>query len=408
MSETGIHNLLVIGLDVVSLAASARSAGYHIYAVDYFGDQDLKRVCNENLSLITQRQGQTCGYLSKHFDPKALLKLAKELFEKKKIDAALLSSGLDDSSDVLLELNDFIQIIGNSPQTIRKVRSKMEFFKQLKCLGIPHPRTAVAENFEEARKMSRDIGYPVVVKPTWGFGGVGIRKVKNAHELKLVFREIFPFSQRILIQEYISGIPASVSLISSADAALILTLNKQLLGMPELGQKEPFGYCGNMVPLPMKTTTKKMCDDIAEKIASHFNLVGSNGIDLVISKKGIPHVMEVNPRFQGTLECVERVLAMNIVDAHMKACLQGTLPTIRRKSMNFCVRLSLYARQRSVAPDLNAFEEVRDIPLPKVIVEEGEPLCSIVIEGQTRISSFRRAKMIAERIYNLLQSPTYR
>jgi len=408
LSETGIRNLLVIGLDVVSLADSARRAGYQIYAVDYFGDQDHKRICNENLSIIKQRPGKTCGYLAKHFDPKALIKLAKELIKKNKIDAALLSSGLDDSSDILYDLNDLIPIIGNNPQTVHEVRNKIEFFKQLKCLGIPHPKTALAQNVEEATKMSRDIGYPVLAKPVSGFGGAYIRKVKNSHELKSVFGDIFPLSQKIMIQEYIPGIPASMSLISSANAALALTFNEQLLGIHELGQKEPFGYCGNVVPLYIKTATKVRCESIAERIASHFGLVGSSGIDLVISKRGVPYVIEVNPRFQGTLECVERVLAMNIVDAHLKACLQGILPSIKKKLMAFCVRLILYARQRSVVSDLNTFEEVRDIPLPKVIIEEGEPICSIVVKGTERIPSLRKARTKAERIYNLLQSRTDR
>lgn len=403
MSGTHTPHLLVTGLDVVSLATSAGRAGYEVYAIDYFGDQDLKRICSENLSIITQRQGQTCGRLAKHFDPKALLKLAKELIRKEKIDAALLSSGLDDSSDILFELNDLIPIIGNDPQTIHKVRNKIEFFQQLKRLGIPHPETALAQNFEEARKISKDIGYPVEAKPVSGFGGAGIRKAQSFYELKSLFQDIFTPNQKILIQEYISGISASVSLISSQNAAVTLTLNEQLLGMLELGQEEPFGYCGNVVPLLIEATIEANCKRIAEKIASHYGLVGSNGIDLVISKRGIPYVVEVNPRFQGTLECVERVLGMNIVDAHMKACVQGTLPSIKKKSLSSCVRLILYALQRSVVPDLNSLEEVRDIPLSGAVIEEGEPICSIVVEDTTRISSLKRAKRIAKFICNLLK-----
>jgi len=394
---------LVTGLDVVSLATSARRAGYEVYAVDYFGDQDLKRVCSKNLSIITQRQGQTCGRLTKHFDPKALLKLAKELMRKEKIDAALLSSGLDDSSDILLELNDLIPIIGNNPRTIQKVRNKIEFFQQLKRLGIPHPKTARAQNLEEARKISKDIGYPVEVKPESGFGGVGIRKAQNFYELRSIFQDVFTPNQKILIQEFISGIPASASLISSQNAAVTLTLNEQLLGMPELGQKEPFGYCGNIVPLLTEATIMANCKSIAEKIASHYGLVGSNGIDLIISQRGIPYVVEVNPRFQGTLECVERVLGINIVDGHMKACVQGTLPSVKKKPLSLCVRLILYALHRSVVPDLNVLEEVRDIPLPGVIIEEGEPICSVVVEDTTRISSLKRAKRTAKLVYNLLK-----
>jgi predicted ATP-grasp superfamily ATP-dependent carboligase len=402
MSETGINKFLVIGLDVVSLASSIKKAGYNAYAIDFFGDLDLKRICNRNLSIIKQMPGQTCGNLANDFDPKVLIKLTKELINKEKIDGVLLSSGLDDS-DILFELNDLIPIIGNNPQTINNVRNKSDFFKQLSRLKIPHPEIASAENFEEAKKASKDIGFPVVIKPLTGCGGAEIKKATNPEELKAAFHTVRKSHQRMVIQEHISGIPASLSLISSARATATLTLNEQLMGMSELGQKEPFGYCGNLVPLSVETQIYINCRKIAEEIASLFNLKGSNGIDLVISKDGTPYIIEVNPRFQGTLECIERVLQINIVEAHLKACLQGTLPSIKRKSRSFCIRLVIFARQHSVVPNFTCFDEVRDVPLPKVIIEEGEPICSIIIEGKNRFSSINRARIKAEQLYNLLQ-----
>jgi len=406
LTEEGIRTLLVIGLDVVSLADSARRAGYRVYAVDYFGDQDLRRVCRESRSIVTQRTGQTCGRLGKDFDPKVLLQLTKDLLKRHTIDAALLSSGLEDSPDVLFELNDLVPVLGSPLDVVEKVRGKIEFFQELRRIGIPYPETATAENLEEARKKSKDIGYPVVVKPSRGFGGVGIRKARNPQELEQAFRDAFLLDEKVLIQEHISGKPASTSMISSTKEAVTLTLNEQLLGVRGLGQGEPFGYCGNVVPLLTDKTVENRCKSIAGKIALHFRLAGSNGIDLVISKEGTPCVIEVNPRFQGTLECVERVLGMNVVEAHVEACAQGTIPMLKKKPSVFCVRLILFAQKRSVAPDLSVFEEVRDIPVPGVIVEEGEPICSIVMEGANRDSLLRRARRKANLIHKLLK-PIY-
>jgi len=392
-----------MGIDVVSLAASARRAGYQVCAVDYFGDQDLKRLCHENRSIVKQRIGETCGQLDKDFSPEALLQLAKDLLRRVEIDAVLLSSGLDDSSDVLFKLDDLIPILGNHPNVVKRVRDKMKFFEELERLGIPHPKTAIAENFEEAKGEAKNIGYPVLVKPLRGFGGAGIRKAENSQELDQAFLDASRLDDKVLIQEYISGMAASASLISSANGTVTLTLNEQLLGMSESGQREPFGYCGNVVPIQINKAVADRCKGIVERVASHFNLVGSNGIDLVISREGIPYVIEVNPRFQGTLECVERTLNVNIVKAHVEACVQGKLPITEKTPLAFCVRLILFAPQRSVVPDLSIFKEVRDIPLPGVIIEEGEPVCSIVVDGANRNSSLRKARMIAESIRKLLQ-----
>lgn len=392
-----------MGIDVVPLAASARRAGYQVCAVDYFGDQDLKRLCLENQSILKQRIGETCGQLDKDFSPEALFQLAKGLMRKVEIDAVLLSSGLDDSPEALLELDDLIPMLGNHPNVIKMVRDKMKFFQEIERLGILHPETAIAENLEEARGGAKNIGYPVMIKPSRGFGGVGIRKAENPQELEQAFQEASLLDEKVLIQEYISGIAASASLISSANGAVTLTLNEQLLGMREMGQREPFGYCGNVVPLQVNEAVADRCKGIAERVASHFNLVGSNGIDLVISKEGVPYVVEVNPRFQGTLECVERTLNVNIVKAHVEACVQGKLPILEKNPSAFCVRLILFAPRRSVVPDLSVSEEVRDIPLPGVIVEKGEPVCSIVVEEANRESSLRKAMTTAESIRKLLQ-----
>lgn len=403
MYEENIRNVLVIGLDVVSLASSARKAGYQVYAVDYFGDQDLKNLCRKTRSIIKQRARETCGQLNTNFSPEALIQLTRDLLKSNEIDAALLSSGLEDSPEVLFKLNDLVPIIGNPPDVIQKIRNKTQFFRELECLGIPHPETATAENFEEVREKSKDIGFPVVVKPSRGFGGAGVREARNAQELQQAFRDAALFDNKVLIQERVSGTPASASLISSTDKAVVLTLNEQLLGMREVGQREPFGYCGNVVPLSVTVAIADACKSVVEKVVLHFGLVGSNGVDLVVSEEGVPYVMEVNPRFQGTLECVEKVLRTNIVEAHVKACVQGKLPTIVRKPSIFCVRLILFAPQRSITPDLSTFEGVRDIPLPGVIIEEGEPVCSIVTEGTSRDSSLRKARKIIESIHKSLQ-----
>jgi hypothetical protein len=402
-AEANIRSLLVIGIDVVSLATSTNKAGYQVYAVDYFGDQDIKRVCRKSRSIIKQKAKESCGRLSIDFNYKTLLQLVKEISKEHKIDATLLASGLDDFPDVLIEINDLIPILGNNPDIIKRVRNKTTFFQELKHLGVPHPETAIVEDFGEAKSKSKHVGYPVVVKPSCSSGGMGVRKVRNTQELERAYKDASFFSEEVLIQEHISGTPASASLISSAKGIAILTLNEQLLGMQEVNQCEPFGYCGNIVPLPATKTVTDACEGIVKKIASYFSLVGSNGVDLVISKEGAPYVIEVNPRFQGTLECVERVLGINLVKAHAKACIQGTLPKALKEASVFCTRLILFASQCSVVPDLSVIDEARDIPLPGVVVEQGEPICSIVAEGTDRDSSLRKAKNIVKLIRSSLK-----
>ncbi len=404
MKEADAQNLLVLGVDVTALAISANKAGFNVFAVDYFGDLDLKKVCKKTLSIVAQERGKSCGRLEANFSPNALLDLAKQILTTHQMDAALLASGLEDSPRVVTELNDLVPIVGNHPRTIKKVRDKTRFFHELKNLGVHYPKTVLAESIEHGKRAAKDIGYPVLVKPQTSLGGAGIRKVKDRSGFETAFQQIASSSSKaVLVQELVSGMDASVSLLSSKEATIVLTLNEQLLGIQEVGQIEPFGYCGNVVPASVNKEIINTCDSVVQKIASYFDLEGSNGIDMVISNDNVPYVVEINPRFQGTLECVERSLGLNLVEAHMKACNQGSLPVLSEKaSACYCVRLILYAKQRSVVPNLSCIKEVRDIPAPETIVEEGEPFCSVVVQGQTRNITLRKAITSAEHIYGMV------
>ncbi len=403
MTELGPRNLLLIGVDITSLARSAKRAGYKVYAVDYFGDQDLRRFSDDFFSVIDQMEGGSCGRLNVDFDAETLLEGAKEISNRNRIDAILLSTGLDDSPGVLYELSMLAPIVGNSPKLIRLVRNREEFFRELKRLHVPAPQTALVEGFPEASSASKDIGFPLLVKPVEGFGGADITKVENPDELRRSLQNSSRESRRIIIQEYIPGLPASASVVSSKNKSVTLTANEQITGYTTYGQMEPFGYCGNIVPLSVSEGICSKCKELAEEVITHFELVGSNGVDFVISRDGVPHVIEVNPRFQGTLECVEKVLGLNLVETHVNACAKGVLPKAPNLISRYCTRLILFALHQSIAPDLSRYPEVRDIPFPGVIIEKGEPVCSIVAEGEDRDSSFNKAKSVADMINRSLR-----
>jgi len=393
-------SLLLVGMDLVGIALSAKKAGYSAYAADYFGDLDLRNACDGYLSVIDQKAGESAGRIEENFNPHDFVEKTRVLSEKEEMDGALLSSGLDDSFDVLEELDGLVSIIGNPPETIRRVRDKGSFFGELNRLGIPHPHTTLVENFEEAKTAAKDTGYPVILKPTEGFGGFVVKKAVDRSQLERIFHEIKPAADGVLVQEFIEGDHASMSFVASSTRARTLSVNEQLLGLSEVHQEKPFGYCGNIVPLDIPDPTLTRCDAIVKKVSASFNLRGSNGIDIVISEEGIPHVIEVNPRFQGSLECVERVLKMNLVEIHVEASTTGNISPKLCRSSGFSIRLIIYAPRRLSAPDLASEVWARDIPFPGSIVEKGEPLCSVVLDGESRSDAWKKALVKAQHVYD--------
>ena len=355
-----------------------------MFAADYFGDIDLKQVCERCLSVINQEKGKSTERLESTFDPHDFVEMARELCREVQMDGILLSSGLDDAFNELHELGELAPIMGNPVETVMRVREKGSFFRELKNLNIPHPPTTIVRDLEEAKGAALDIGYPVVLKPMEGFAGSSLRIVEKSQTLEAAYNEVQRSSSGVIVQEYTEGIHASISLMASSSGGVTLTLNEQLLGLEEVYQREPFGYCGNVVPLDVKDSTAEYCREIAEKISGHFRLVGSNGIDIVISGDGVPHIVEINPRFQGTLGAVEAVLGMNLVKMHLQACRQDTLPTSLGDPSGYSTRLILYTPWRLVTPNLTHVDGIADIPLPGSLLEGGEPLCSLNSTGDSR------------------------
>jgi len=395
--------IMVLGLDACGLAASAARAGYSVCAVDFFGDLDLKSFCSHSESIIQQAMGKSSGTIETNYSPRRLLNIARRLVVAYRPQFVLLSSGLDDSGNILEKLNELVPILGNSPVAIRRVRDKRYFFDRLHRLDIAHPQTEFAVDREEAKAAAANIGFPVVLKPWSSSGGTRTELVKNRRYLARSFDRLRTMSSCVLVQRYITGKPASVSVLSTSCRARSLVVSKQILGDRRLFQQRVFGWCGNVVPFTMCQEVVENCRRIAEAVSLHFGLVGSNGVDLVIAPGGRPYVVEVNPRFQGTLECVETALGVNLVEMHVDACLDGKLPAEIVQHAAFCTRLIVYAPGKVSIPDFGHKDWLRDIPLAGSLVEEGEPVCSVVAKGRTESQSLRLARHRASRVLMALR-----
>jgi len=401
------ENFLVVGIDNHALVNSLKNAGCSVYIADYFGDLDIKRISDGFRSIIVQRAFTSSGKFEEKYDPQEFIGIVKNLAKSHEFEGALLSSGLDDSFQVLSDLNNICRIVGNTPEQIKKTRDKDFFFKELKKLDIIHPVTSIVRCLDSALVEAEEIGYPVLVKPFEGFAGTGIRKVCNRKQLEEEYNKITSFNEdKILVQEFIKGKDVSISFIAAYPGSKIISLNEQLIGLKKTYSPEPFGYCGNITPFNGDRTVIKKCKKIVDKITSRFKLLGSNGIDVVI-KENTPYVIEVNPRFQGSLGCIERAYGVNLARMHIEACTEKKLPASLGNPSCFATRLIIFAPRRLIAPDLTAHPNISDVPFPNSIIEEGEPVCSINTVGTTRQESLNKAQKISNVILKQVEIKTF-
>jgi predicted ATP-grasp superfamily ATP-dependent carboligase len=232
-------------------------------------------------------------------------------------------------------------LLGPSASAVARASDKAKLPRRLGRLGVPHPRTVMLQPGTDARVVAERIGYPVVVKPRRGAGSQGVRLARNSDELLRSLDASRGFTETrgvastvsggrdVIIQRYVAGTPASITLLADGRRAVALVANAQ-----EMELSPGFVYRGGSTPLdhPDADAASAMAIRACEALPG---LRGYVGVDIVLSDAG-PVVIEVNPRLTTAYLGVRSALDENIAALALAAC-QGMLPTqlVPRRRVRF-------------------------------------------------------------------------
>ena len=348
-----IKKVLVIGNNVRNIACSARKAGYIVHAIDRFGDIDMQK-CASKVHVLENMPDNELEQLAGSFGD---------------VDAVILGPGFEH-----LKLNN---ALNNSKETMEEAGNKSKLPKKLHSLGIPHPETVSIDKADV-------VGFPLMIKPKSGSGGMRNVILRNEVELNIFKKR--NDSNDFIAQEFIEGIPCSASVISTGNEAVVVALNEQLIGIPWL-TRVPFAYCGNITPF--HTKFKEDMEQYTKQIALEFKLQGSNGVDFMLTDKGV-QVIEVNPRFQGSIDTIELSTELNIFDAHIKS-FDGELPGSHEPKC-FAAKTIVYANKEVVIDKEISDLLIRymnkgqaaDIPRLGMKVLQDEPITTMLATARNR------------------------
>jgi len=394
------NTVMVVGYNARPIACLCKQLGFQVIAVDYWGDLDIKHCTDFLYTVLKQKSGEQLDSEVDKPCSELLVNLAEEAATKfdGKIDFILVGSGLDDRPDLWEKLQQIAPILGNSPERLKNIRRLDVIFDIAEEEGVKFPITERACSVGEAIEMAKNIGFPVVLKPISGSGGFRIRLARNPAEVEKYFEGVAAERGEAWVQEYISGVNASSSVLGNGESCIVVTVNEQLIGVKELGCLTPFGYCGNIVPLKANSNTINRIKQISSILGARLKLIGSNGFDYVIGQGSEPYLMEVNPRFQATMECIKYVTGLNLVEEHIKAC-HGELPMEIPKPTGYAVKMIVFAKEKSIIPDLSEIAHIVDIPHPGIVVNEGNPICTVQLFSQSRDEAVKKAFEVVSKIY---------
>ena len=359
---------LIVGMSTRAIAESAVKAGCRVVTVDYFGDRDQKDQV-ENHSLLRD--------FNIPFSVTGLLAAGRRL----EFSSVAYTSNLENHPEIVAEFAKRGRLLGNSPDVLNEALDWRKLRRICREEGIPLAETILSGEENEGLKKFRWL-----LKRVRSGGGRGIR-----------FWDGSRLGGTHFLQRFVEGRSASAAFVADGKNSVIIGISEQLIGLRELGVRG-FAWCGNILPLqlerPIKAAFLETVENMAGRLTRHLGLRGVNGLDLVVADDSYgcptPFLVEVNPRYTGSMELVESAYGLNVFSLHLDG-LAGRLPQFslaQHTGGPFIGKGIVFARRTAIVPKtMGGVERGRkDIPFPGDRIETGHPICTVFGGGDDRKS----------------------
>ncbi len=233
------------------------------------------------------------------------------VIRREKPEGVILQFGGQTSINLAPKLYDRgVNILGTSFASIDLAEDRDKFREFLTKLDIPTPIGKAVTNKEEAIEKVKDLGYPVVVRPSYVIGGRGMQVVYDKDSLVSYIEEAVNISTEypILVDKYVKGIEIEVDAISDGENILIP-------GIMEHVERTGVHSGDSITIYPHITLDDKTVDMLVKytkEIAKGLNTIGLINIQYVFDGKDI-YVIEVNPRASRTVPILSKVTGIPMV-----------------------------------------------------------------------------------------------
>lgn len=363
-----MEKLLLIGINTRSMLNSALKLDYEIFSTSYFSTSDTPQIKNQKI-ILEEKNNESSGIFEDNFNSSYILETSKDFIDE--ADYIIPISGISPGE---FSKKDQKKILGN--KDVSQIENKFKFYEKIKD-EFTVPETFLIKDVDEAIEISEnkpEVKY--IIKPVKGSGGYDINLLNNDSTIQL------NDSENYILQEYIDGINLSSSILAKKDIKKTI-MNSRLLTENDFKNNNSYIYIGNILPLTKESSLSnignideinKQMIETSQNLAYKFNLIGSNGVDYILNENGL-YVIEVNPRIQGTFECVEKSLQINMLDAHIKSCMNESVEIPKAKYYSYKKIIYSPCRNKYSKIDL---DNIYDLPHIGTITEKSEPLLTII------------------------------
>jgi len=252
-----------------------------------------------------------------------------------------------------------VKIIGTTPETIDLAEDRDRFRAMMEKLDIPMPEAGMASNLTEALKVADQIGYPLMVRPSYVLGGRGMQVVHDQEDLEeYVAAAVGVTPERpILIDKFLcNAIEAEADAISDGTDAFVPAVMEHI----ELAGVHSGDSACVIPPVSIKPKYIETINEYTKKIAIKLGVVGLMNIQYAIADDTV-YVLEANPRASRTVPIVSKVCGLSMARIATQIMLGKKLTDLDLKHK----KIQHFGVKESVFP-FNMFQEVDPLLGPEM------------------------------------------
>ena len=253
-----------------------------------------------------------------------------------------------------------VPIIGTSPESIDRAEDRDQFQAMLEKLGLRQPENGIAHSYEEAVAVAREIGYPVMVRPSFVLGGRAMKIVYDERDLEEYFDLAVQASpdKPVLIDKFLEeAFELDVDAISDGETTVIGGMMEHV---EEAGIHSGDSACV-LPPYSIKPEHIKEMAAAAKAIAKELDVRGLMNIQFGIMNDTV-YIIEVNPRASRTVPFVSKAIGVPLAKIATKVMLGKSL-----KELGFTEEVipAYYCVKEAVMP-FDRFEHVDPVLGPEM------------------------------------------
>jgi carbamoyl-phosphate synthase large subunit len=233
------------------------------------------------------------------------------IYEKEQPEGVIVQFGGQTPLNIAGELAAAgVTILGTSPDTIDLAEDRDRFRHIMRELGIPQPESGMAGNTAEAMEIAHEIGYPLIVRPSYVLGGRGMEVVQDDEMLQQYLRAAVEISPQrpILIDRFLdNAIEAEADAIADGTDAFVPAVMEHI----ELAGIHSGDSACVIPPISLSAQHIETISDYTRKIAVALNVVGLMNVQYAIFDNTV-YVLEANPRASRTVPIVSKVCGISM------------------------------------------------------------------------------------------------